>query len=310
MRSCPYPRGNRPVVAEDAVLRLCSSVPIPEGRRTGEHDMSLQLYNSLTRTKQAFVPIDPENVRLYVCGPTVYGLAHLGNVRTAVVFDQMRRVLMSLFPRVTFVRNITDIDDKIIAGAVESGETISDLTQRTHQAYLEDTVALGVLPPSAEPKATEHVREMQEIIGLLVLRKHAYVAAGHVLFDVRTNPRPGILSGHNLQDLRSGASERVDDAAYKRDQADFVLWKPSDDNQPGWDSPWGRGRPGWHIECSAMAAHYLGETFDLHGGGADLLFPHHENGIAQSTCAHGTNRMANFWVHRIIASRSIIPPQR
>jgi cysteinyl-tRNA synthetase len=255
----------------------------------------IRLHDSLSRRKVAFVPLDPSNVRVYVCGPTVYDLAHLGNARSAVVFDQLRRVLEARWPRVTFVRNVTDVDDKIIARASETGEDIRALTTRTHAAYLQDMAALGVAKPTVEPRATEHLPHMIRMARTLIEKGHAYVSDGHVLFDVRANPRAGALSGHGLDDLRAGA--RVEFAPYKRDQADFVLWKPSDHGAPGWESPWGRGRPGWHIECSAMAAEHLGATFDIHGGGQDLMFPHHENELAQSTCAHGTDRMANVWMH-------------
>ena len=257
----------------------------------------IRLHNSLTRAKGTFVPIREGVVGMYVCGPTVYDLAHLGNARSAVVFDQVRRTLAARFAKVTYVRNVTDIDDKIMERAALTGEPIGALTARNHAAYLSDMAELGVLPPDAEPEATGHVPEMQAMVATLVARGHAYVSGGHVLFDVASNPLPNVLSGHAAEDLRSGASERVAHAAYKRDQADFILWKPSGADQPGWDSPWGRGRPGWHIECSAMAAKYLGPVFDIHGGGHDLAFPHHENEIAQSSCAHGTGRMANWFMH-------------
>ena len=257
----------------------------------------IRLHNSLTRTKETFAPIREGAVGMYVCGPTVYDLAHLGNARSAVVFDQVRRTLAAKFPRMTYVRNVTDIDDKIIERAALTGEPIGALTARNHAAYLSDMAELGVLPPDAEPEATGHIPEMLAMVATLVANGHAYVSEGHVLFDVASNPMPNVLSGHAAEDLRSGASERVAHAAYKRDQADFILWKPSALEQPGWESPWGRGRPGWHIECSAMAAKYLGPVFDIHGGGHDLAFPHHENEIAQSSCAHGTARMANWFMH-------------
>ena len=257
----------------------------------------LVLHDTMARSKRAFEPIDPADVRVYVCGPTVYDLAHLGNARSAVVFDLLRRVLESRFGRVTFVRNVTDIDDKIIARAEATGESIGALTDRTHRAYLEDMAALGVKPPTAEPRATAYIPQMQAMIARLLAGGHAYAAEGHVLFDVSSNPGAGALSGHASHSLRAGASGRTGHASYKRDQADFVLWKPSVGDQPGWASPWGFGRPGWHIECSAMAAEHLGPVFDIHGGGQDLAFPHHEAEIAQSTAAHGTHEMARYWMH-------------
>lgn len=257
--------------------------------------MVLQLHNTLTRTLDRFEPIDPANIRVYVCGATVYDTAHLGNARSAVVFDLLRTVLEADWPKVTFVRNITDIEDKIITRARETGRSIGEVTEASIRFQDEDLALIGVRPPTFAPRATRHIREMQAMIQQLITLGHAYAAEGHVLFDVRSNPRAGILSGQNLDSLREGA--RVDVAPYKRDPADFVLWKPSLPDQPGWDSPWGRGRPGWHIECSAMAATYLGPEFDIHGGGNDLIFPHHENEVAQSTCAHGTKHMARYWLH-------------
>ena len=257
--------------------------------------MALHLHNTLTRTRQEFEPIDPGHVRIYVCGPTVYDLAHIGNARPVVVFDVLVRLLRRLYPRVTYVRNITDIDDKILAASAERGEAIDGLTTRTAAAFHDDMAALGALPPDIEPRATQHIGPMQALIGRLIERGHAYAADGHVLFNVPSMADYGRLSGRNRDELIAGA--RVEVAPYKRDPADFVLWKPSAADQPGWDSPWGRGRPGWHIECSAMAAAHLGTTFDIHGGGLDLIFPHHENEIAQSRCAHGTPVMARYWVH-------------
>lgn len=257
--------------------------------------MALHLHNTLTRSREAFVPIDASHVRIYVCGATVYDNAHLGNARSAVVFDLLRTVLEADWPKVTFVRNITDIEDKIMDRARSTGQSIEQVTEAAIRFQDEDLAALGVRPPSVAPRATRHIPQMVDLIGVLVAKGHAYAAEGHVLFDVRSNPRAGRLSGQTLEGLREGA--RVEVAPYKRDGADFVLWKPSTPDQPGWDSPWGRGRPGWHIECSAMAATHLGPEFDIHGGGSDLIFPHHENEIAQSTCAYGTERMARFWMH-------------
>ncbi len=262
--------------------------------------MELRLYNTLTRSKDAFRPLDPANVRLYVCGPTVYDLAHIGNARPVIVFDVLFRLLRRLYgaDAVTYVRNITDVDDKINARAADRGITIRDLTEETYDWFRQDTAALGCLPPSVEPRATEHIREMQALIERLVASGHAYVAEDHVLFDVPSMPDYGQLSRRPLDEMLNGA--RVDVAPFKRDPMDFVLWKPSSDDQPGWPSPCGietPGRPGWHIECSAMSWRHLGETFDIHGGGIDLVFPHHENEIAQSRCAFGTGGMAQVWMH-------------
>ena len=258
--------------------------------------MTLQLYNTLKRGKEVFEPLDPANVRMYVCGPTVYARAHIGNARPVVVFDVLYRVLRHEYgaDRVTYVRNITDIDDKIINAARENGESIGDLTARTEDAFHQDMEALGALPPNREPRATETIAEMIDMIAALIAKGHAYEAEGHVLFDVPSMPDYGKLSGNSRDEQIAGA--RVDVAPYKKDPADFVLWKPSADEQPGWDSPWGRGRPGWHIECSAMSKRWLGETFDIHGGGRDLIFPHHENELAQSVCAHGAE-FVRYWMH-------------
>jgi cysteinyl-tRNA synthetase len=255
----------------------------------------LRLHNSLTRRREVLRPIDPEHVRLYVCGPTVYDLAHVGNARAVVVFDVLARLLRALYPRVTYVRNITDVDDKINARAAESGETIGAITARTAADFAADMAALGALPPDIEPRATAHIAEMIQLIERLIAGGHAYAAEGHVLFAVPSFAAYGQLSGRSPDELQAGA--RVDVAPYKRDPGDFVLWKPSPPDLPGWDSPWGRGRPGWHIECSAMSWRYLGENFDIHGGGTDLLFPHHENELAQSVCAFPGSRFANLWVH-------------
>jgi len=257
--------------------------------------MDLKITNTLTREKEVFRPIDPLHVRLYVCGPTVYDFAHVGNARPVVVFDVLARLLRHLYPRVTYVRNITDVDDKINARARENGETIADLTERTAAQFHQDMSALGALPPDVEPRATHHIAPMITLIERLIAKGNAYAADGHVLFAVPSMPDYGRLSRRDRDELIAGA--RVDIAPYKKDPADFVLWKPSPDDTPGWDSPWGRGRPGWHIECSAMSWEHLGETFDIHGGGLDLIFPHHENEIAQSRCAFGTHTMANYWMH-------------
>jgi len=256
---------------------------------------TLRLHNSLTRHKVAFAPIDPGHVRMYVCGPTVYDLPHLGNARAAVIFDVLARLLRRLYPRVTYVRNLTDIDDKINARAAELGEPISTLTARTTADYHADMAALGNLPPDVEPMATAHIPDMVELITRLIATGHAYEADGHVLFSVASDPGYGRLSGRTPDELIAGA--RVEVAPYKRDPGDFVLWKPSTPDLPGWDTPWGRGRPGWHIECSAMAWRYLGEDFDIHGGGGDLIFPHHENELAQSCCALPGSGFARVWLH-------------
>ena len=259
--------------------------------------MPLTLYNTLTRRKEPFEPLDPERVRLYVCGPTVYDRAHIGNARCFVVFDVLYRLLREIYGRdhVRYARNITDIDDRINAAARANGEPISALTARTTAAFHEDLAALGTLPPDVEPRATEHIPQMIAMIERLVASGHAYVAEGHVLFAVASDPHYGELSGRSRDEMIAGA--RVEVAPYKRDPADFVLWKPSDADLPGWSSPWGRGRPGWHIECSAMTETHLGETFDIHAGGLDLIFPHHENEISQSVCAHSGRPFVSFWLH-------------
>lgn len=255
----------------------------------------LYLHNSLTRHKDRFVPADAADIRMYVCGPTVYDLAHLGNARPVVVYDVVARLLRRLYPHVTYVRNITDVDDKINTRARESGESIGAITARTTADFHTDMAALGALPPDQEPRATAHIAEMIMIIDRLIASGHAYAAEGHVLFAVASDPDYGKLSGRSQDELLAGA--RVDVAPYKRDPGDFVLWKPSGGDLPGWDSPWGYGRPGWHIECSAMSWKYLGETFDIHGGGSDLIFPHHENELAQSLCAFPGSRFARYWMH-------------
>jgi len=259
--------------------------------------MTLHLHNTLTRSKQAFEPIDPANVRMYVCGPTVYDDIHIGNARPLVVFDVLARLLRQEYGagHVTYARNITDVDDKIIDRAAENDETIDALTRRTTENFHAATAALGCLPPDVEPRATEHIAQMIALIETLVTKEHAYAAEGHVLFHVPSMPDYGKLSGRNRDEMIAGA--RVEVAPYKRDPSDFVLWKPSTGDQPGWESPWGFGRPGWHLECSAMSEQHLGASFDIHGGGVDLVFPHHENEIAQSRCAHPDASFANYWVH-------------
>lgn len=257
----------------------------------------IRLYNTRTRRKEDFAPIDRGNVRMYVCGPTVYDRAHLGNARPVVVFDLLFRLLRHVYgaDAVTYVRNFTDVDDKINARAAETGRAIRDITDETIGWYHADMDALGALRPTQEPRATEWIGAMIAMIGALLDKGHAYAAEGHVLFRVRSYGAYGALSGRSLDDMIAGA--RVEVAPFKEDPMDFVLWKPSAGDQPGWDSPWGRGRPGWHIECSAMAHELLGESFDIHGGGIDLQFPHHENEIAQSCCAHPEGGFARFWLH-------------
>jgi len=254
----------------------------------------VKLYDTESKTKREFIPIDPENVTMYVCGPTVYSHSHIGNMRPPVVFDILARVLRSQFPKLSYARNITDIDDKINKSAAEEGVDISVISERFTEIYHQDLAALGVLPTDVEPKVTEHIDEIHTMIADLIGAGHAYTAEGHVLFDVPSYKDYGGLSKRAPEELLAGA--RVDVAAYKKDPGDFVLWKPSKDDQPGWASPWGRGRPGWHIECSAMSAAHLGATLDIHGGGHDLVFPHHENERAQSVCAHGA-KYVNFWMH-------------
>lgn len=258
--------------------------------------MTIKVHNTLAREKQEFEPIDPKNVRMYVCGPTVYDLAHIGNARPVVVFDTFARLLRYVYgaEHVTYVRNITDVEDKIIEASLKSGEPIESITKRTTQAYHDDMAALGALEPDIEPRATDHIQEMIDMSADLIKKGHAYEAEGHVLFSVSSMADYGELSRRNREDMIAGA--RVEVAPYKKDPADFVLWKPSNDDQPGWDSPWGKGRPGWHIECSAMSRVHLGETFDLHGGGLDLTFPHHENEIAQSKCCN-EKPYVNYWMH-------------
>jgi cysteinyl-tRNA synthetase len=255
----------------------------------------MQLHNTLSGQKEDFVPQDPDRVTMYVCGPTVYSFAHIGNARPAVVFDVLARLLRRRYAQVAYVRNITDIDDKINAAAAREGVPIEVITQRFAAAYHEDLAALGVAPPDFEPRVTDHVPDIIDMIQRLIDRGHAYAAEAHVLFNVTSYPDYGKLSKRDRREMIAGA--RVEVAPYKRDPGDFVLWKPSSDDQPGWESPWGRGRPGWHIECSAMSEALLGETIDIHGGGHDLVFPHHENEIAQSTCAHGGTTYVRYWMH-------------
>ena len=259
--------------------------------------MTIHLYNTLTREHQVFEPIDASNVRMYVCGPTVYDFAHIGNARPVVAFDVLFRLLRHTYGKdhVTYVRNITDVEDKIMAAAAKNGESIVALTERYTAAYNADMAALNALPPDKTPKATAYIPQMIAIIEALIARGHAYEAEGHVLFNVPSMPDYGALSRRSQDDMIAGA--RVEVAPYKKYPGDFVLWKPSTSDQVGWDSPWGRGRPGWHIECSAMAGDLLGDVFDIHGGGIDLTFPHHENEIAQSRCAHGTSHLARYWLH-------------
>ncbi len=258
---------------------------------------NIYLHNSMTRKKERFVPIDPKDVRMYLCGPTVYDRAHLGNARNVIMFDVLFRLLRYIYGEkaVNYVRNFTDVDDKINDRARKSGRSIAEITQETSQWYLEDMGALGNLEPTHMPRATQYITQMVSMIENLIERGHAYDAEGHVLFSVKSYEKYGALSGRSVEDMIAGA--RVEVAPYKRDPMDFVLWKPSEDETPGWESPWGRGRPGWHIECSAMAKDLLGESFDIHGGGNDLLFPHHENEIAQSHCAHPEAHFARYWLH-------------
>jgi cysteinyl-tRNA synthetase len=253
------------------------------------------LHDTSTRTKRRFEPLDRRRVRMYACGPTVYDRIHIGNGRMFVVFDTLYRLLRAVYPKVIYVRNITDVDDKINARAAERNIPIAELTAETERLFHEDVAALGVLEPDVEPRATAHIPQMIGLIERLIEKGHAYAAEGHVLFDVPSMPEYGKLSGLDRDALVAGA--RVEVAPYKTDPADFVLWKPSTEDLPGWDSPWGHGRPGWHLECSAMSVEYLGPDFDIHGGGLDLVFPHHENEIAQSLCGDPDHGFARFWVH-------------
>ena len=255
------------------------------------------LFNTLKRRKEKFVPIDENNVRLYVCGPTVYDKAHLGNAKTPVVFDVLYRVLRNRYgkDKVTYVSNITDVDDKILNKHKETGKSIREITEQTYQWYIDDMAKLNVLPPNYRPRATEYINEMIEIVKLLLQNGHAYESQGHVLFDVNSMKNYGFLSGRSMKEMLAGA--RIEVADYKKNPADFILWKPSEADQPGWNSPWGYGRPGWHLECSAMSSKLLGNSFDIHGGGSDLIFPHHENECAQSLCAFPNDSFARYWMH-------------
>lgn len=260
---------------------------------TSSHPLSL--YNSLSKQKEVFTPLDPARVTMYVCGPTVYSYAHIGNARPAVVFDLLSRLLRRLYPNVVYARNITDVEDKIMIAAKEQGVEISEITDKFTRIYREDMGSLGVLPPDLEPKATDHIGQMISMMERLIAQGNAYEAEGHVLFHVPSYDGYGRLSRRAQDEMEAGA--RVEVAPYKKDASDFVLWKPSSDDQVGWESPWGRGRPGWHIECSAMIEAHLGDSIDIHGGGIDLQFPHHENELAQSCCAHDGKEFARFWMH-------------
>lgn len=258
----------------------------------------MKFFNTLSRKEEALTPLDPKHLKMYVCGPTVYDRPHLGNARSIVVYDMLYRFFLLTFPQVTYVRNITDVDDKINAAAKEQGISIQELTGKITQFFYDDINALNVLSPTVEPRATAHIPEMITMIEQLIAKNHAYVAQGHVLFDVSSYKNYGALSNRNLDEMISGS--RIEVAAYKKNPLDFVLWKPADaqdDASSIFESPWGKGRPGWHIECSAMSSKYLGADFDVHGGGADLQFPHHENEIAQSCCANSGSHFARFWIH-------------
>ncbi|HOZ06626.1 MAG TPA: cysteine--tRNA ligase, partial [Arenimonas sp.] len=257
--------------------------------------MKIRLYNNRNRSLEDFAPLNPNQVTMYLCGPTVYNYVHIGNARGPVVFDVLAKLLRRHYPKLIYARNITDVDDKINAAAAEQNVPISTITDKFTAIYREDMLKLGVTPQDIEPHATDHIPHIIAMIEKLIASEHAYAAEGHVLFSVASYADYGKLSRRPMDEMIAGA--RVDVAPYKRDAGDFVLWKPSTPELPGWDSPWGRGRPGWHIECSAMAEAHLGETIDIHAGGNDLLFPHHENEVAQSTCAHGGKVFARFWVH-------------
>jgi cysteinyl-tRNA synthetase len=257
--------------------------------------VTIRIYNTLRREKQVFEPIDPKRVTMYVCGPTVYSYAHIGNARPAIIFDLLHRLLQLEYDSVVYARNITDVDDKINESAAQLGVPISEISAKFTDAYHTDMAALGARLPTIEPRATDHIKQMITMIQRLLDTGHAYVAEGHVLFAIESFDAYGALSGRDMRDMEAGS--RVAVSSFKKHPGDFVLWKPSVDPQPGWDSPWGWGRPGWHLECSVMAEFHLGETIDIHGGGQDLVFPHHENEIAQSMCAHGGNPFARYWVH-------------
>ena len=255
----------------------------------------LIIHNTLSKKKEKFIPFDPAHVRMYTCGPTVYNYAHIGNARPAVISDLLVRVLRILYPKVTYASNITDIDDKIINASKESGLSINEITKKYEQIYNEDMASLGVFSPDIQPHATDHIGDMIELVQMMIDNNTAYESEGHVLFDITAYSAYGKLSGRDREDQIAGS--RVEVASYKRDPGDFVLWKPSVENQPGWESPWGFGRPGWHLECSTMSEKSLGIPFDIHGGGMDLIFPHHENEIAQSRCANKNEVFANYWIH-------------
>lgn len=259
--------------------------------------VEIYLHNTLKRRKEKFVPFDCSNVRMYVCGPTVYDRAHLGNAKTPVTFDVLFRLLRHVYgaEHVTYVSNITDVDDKILNKHKETGKSIREITEQTYQWYIDDMDKLNVMAPDYRPRATEYIDEMIELVRLLLANGHAYEASGHVLFSVDSMPGYGYLSGRSMKEMLAGA--RIEIADYKKNPADFILWKPSEAGQPGWNSPWGYGRPGWHLECSAMSSKLLGDSFDIHGGGSDLIFPHHENECAQSLCAHPNSKFAQYWVH-------------
>lgn len=257
--------------------------------------MTIRLYNTLSRDKQVFEPLDPNRVTMYVCGPTVYNYAHIGNARPAVIFDLLFRLLKLHYPQVVYARNITDVDDKINETAAKLGVPISEVSSKYADAYHQDMAAVGVNLPTIEPRATDHIEQMIDMIQRLIKAGHAYATEGHVLFDIESFEEYGALSGRDMRDMEAGS--RVEVAGFKKHPGDFVLWKPSVEPQPGWDSPWGWGRPGWHLECSVMAETHLGETIDIHGGGQDLVFPHHENEIAQSCCSHGGSPFARYWMH-------------
>ncbi len=259
--------------------------------------VEIYLHNTLKRRKEKFVPFDCSNVRMYVCGPTVYDRAHLGNAKTPVTFDVLFRLLRHVYgaEHVTYVSNITDVDDKILNKHKETGKSIREITEQTYQWYIDDMDKLNVMAPDYRPRATEYIDEMIELVRLLLANGHAYEASGHVLFSVDSMPGYGYLSGRSMKEMLAGA--RIEIADYKKNPADFILWKPSEAGQPGWNSPWGYGRPGWHLECSVMSSKLLGDSFDIHGGGSDLIFPHHENECAQSLCAHPHSKFAQYWVH-------------
>ena len=259
--------------------------------------VQIYLHNTLKQKKEKFVPIDAQNVRMYVCGPTVYDKAHLGNAKTPVVYDVLYRLLCHVYGKdhVTYVSNITDVDDKILNKHKETGKSIREITEQTYNWYIEDMAKLNVLAPNYRPRATEYINDMIELVKKLLANKHAYEAENQVLFDVDSMPAYGCLSGRSMKEMLAGA--RIEVADYKKNPADFILWKPSAADQPGWDSPWGYGRPGWHLECSAMSSKLLGNDFDIHGGGSDLIFPHHENELAQSCCAFPGTHFAHYWVH-------------